>query len=88
MSVLVTTRIPDLPGDAYDQIAAQLAEPLRAADGFIAHAASSSRDGVTVTELWEARADWQRFFEANVEPNLPAGLPAPTITEVRNTILA
>jgi heme-degrading monooxygenase HmoA len=87
MSVIVTTRIPGLPGEAYDETASHLAEPLRGADGFIAHAASADIDGVVVTELWETEGDWSRFFEAHVKPNLPGTLPAPTVVEMRNTIL-
>lgn len=54
MPVMVTTRIPGLPAETYDQTAAHLAGPLRDTDGFIAHAASADAHGVTVTELWEA----------------------------------
>jgi heme-degrading monooxygenase HmoA len=87
MTVLVTTRIPSLPGEAYDQTAAALAEPLRAAPGFIAHAATVDDGGVTVTELWDASDDWRAFFEANVKPSLPDTLPPPETVELRNAIL-
>jgi heme-degrading monooxygenase HmoA len=87
MPVLVTTRIPGLPAEAYDETAAHLAGPLRGAEGFIAHAAAADSDGVTVTELWEKEADWMGFFETYVKPNLPETLPAPTMVEIRNTIL-
>ena len=87
MSAMVTTRIPGLPGEAYDQIASQLDGALRNAPGFIAHAATVDPDGITVTELWEAEANWQQFFDTYVKPNLPAGVPTPSVTNLRNTIV-
>jgi heme-degrading monooxygenase HmoA len=76
-----------MPPQAYDQTASQLAGALRAADGFIAHAATADDDGVTVTELWADAVDWQRFFDAHVKPNVPAELPPPAVVELRNTIV-
>ena len=87
MTVMVTTRIPHLPADAYDRTAAQLDEPLRQTPGFISHAAAVDDEGVTVTELWQAEEDWRRFFEQNVAPNLPATLAPPAVVELRNAIL-
>jgi hypothetical protein len=87
MPVLVTTRLQGMPPHAYDQTAIHLADALRAADGFVAHAATADDDGVTVTELWDDTADWQRFFDAHVKPNLPAELPPPSVVELRNAIV-
>jgi heme-degrading monooxygenase HmoA len=86
MAVSVTTHIPGLPGEAYDSMAAQQKEPLLAAPGFISHTATVSPDGVTVVEIWDARDDWQRFFDENIKEHLPPGLPAPTVAELRNVI--
>ena len=88
MSVIVITRIPGLPGETYDQIAGSLQDQLTAAPGFVAHAGSASSEGVTVTEIWDQESDWRRFFEANVQPNLPPGLPAPEVVAVRKLMLA
>jgi hypothetical protein len=88
MTVMVTTRIPGLPAEAYDEIASGMEGALRAAQGFMAHAGAADPDGVTVTELWEEEADWRRFFAASVEPNLPSGLPTPEVVEVRKALLA
>lgn len=86
MPVSVITHIPNLPAEAYDAIAGEQAAPLREARGFISHAAAVSPDGVTVTEVWEQRDDWQRFFDERVKPHLPPGLPAPTVAELHNVI--
>jgi hypothetical protein len=87
MTVIVTTRIPGLPAEAYDETSTHLAAPLRSASGFIAHVAQADAEGVTVTELWSEQADWQQFFDTYVKPNLPPTLPAPTVVEQRNAIL-
>jgi heme-degrading monooxygenase HmoA len=88
MPVIVTTRLEGVPPQAYDQTADHLADALRAADGFIAHAAAADGDGVvTVTELWDDAGDWQRFFDAHVKPNVPRDLPPPAVVELRNAIV-
>jgi hypothetical protein len=85
MAVLVTTHLPGLPAEAYDSIASQQAEPLRAARGFVSHAATVSAEGVTVVETWSAREDWQQFFEERVKPHLPPGV-SQTVAELHNVI--
>jgi heme-degrading monooxygenase HmoA len=87
MPVIVTTRLEGMPPQAYDQTAHHLADALRAADGFIAHAAAADDDGVTVTELWADAGDWQQFFDAHVKPNVPRDLPPPAVVELRNAIV-
>lgn len=32
------------------------------------------------------REDWRSFFDANVRPQLPPGLPEPTVEDVHNVI--
>lgn len=86
MAVSVTTHLPHLPAEAYDSIAEHQAAPLRAAPGFIAHTATVSADGVTVVETWQAREDWQRFFDDSVKPHLPPDLPPPTVAPLHNVI--
>lgn len=86
MPVIVTTRLEGMPPQAYDQTAGHLADALRTAEGFIAHAAATDEEGVTVTELWEDAGHWQRFFDTHVKPNIPSELPAPTVVELRNAI--
>jgi len=88
MSVMVTTRIPGLPAETYDGIVTSLEQTLRGATGFVAHAGLADDDGVTVIELWDEEDDWRRFFETNVQSNLPPGLPAPEIVSVRRVLLA
>jgi hypothetical protein len=86
MPVAVTTHLPSLPAVAYDAISAQQADALRAAPGFISHAAYVAEDGVTVVETWADHADWRAFFDAHVKPQLPPDLPEPTVEDVHNVI--
>lgn len=87
MLVIVTTRLEGMPTQAYDQTADHLADALRAADGFIAHAAAADGDGVTVIELWHDAGDWQHFFDVHLKPNVPHDLPPPAVVELRNAIV-
>jgi hypothetical protein len=52
----------------------------------ISHAAEITPDGVTVTEVWEARKQWERWFNASVRPHLLADAPEPTVTELHNAL--
>jgi len=53
MPISMTQHAPQMPAVAYEQIIANVGQPLRESDGFISHAAEITPDGVTVTEVWE-----------------------------------
>ncbi len=86
MPISITSTAPGMPAEAYDAAMVDVAESLRRSAGFISHAAQISRDGVTVTELWETREQWQQWFDTSVRPHLPPGTPQPTVVEVRNAL--
>jgi quinol monooxygenase YgiN len=75
-----------IPPDEYDKVAANLAGPISAAEGFLFHIAESTPDGIRVTEVWASREQAQQFYDTAVRPNLPPGVPEPTITELHTTI--
>ncbi len=79
----MTQHVPGMPAEAYDQTTAQVGDTLRGAPGFISHAGVVDADGVTVTELWETREQWQTYFDEHVKPHLPPDLPEPSFTELR-----
>jgi hypothetical protein len=56
-------------------------EPLmHSANGFMSHAGGPSpAGGMRIIEIWESKADQQKFFKENLEPNLPPGA-VPDIT--------
>ena len=86
MPISMTQRSPGMPAAAYDEIIEHLAQPLRSSEGFISHAAEITADGVTVTEVWESRGDWERWHTVSVEPHLPPNAPEPTITELHHAL--
>ncbi|HTP22411.1 MAG TPA: hypothetical protein VMJ65_22570 [Solirubrobacteraceae bacterium] len=80
----MTQHAPQRSAEAYEQIIANVGHPLRKSHGLISHAAEMTPDGVTVTEVWETREQWERWFNASVMPQLPAG--EPTVTELHNAL--
>ena len=71
----------------YDQLAAGLSEPLKAAPGFRTHAAYPVEGGFVVTEIWDNAQDHRAFFESAVKPNIPDGVPFEIqVIELRNTV--
>ena len=55
MTILMTTDMPGVDEAGYEHLAAALMTRLRAADGFITHAAGPIDGGYRVTELWNRR---------------------------------
>jgi len=56
---------------------------LRSSDGFISDAAEITADRVTVTEVWETREQWERWFNASVSHTYPPthpNRPSPSCT--------
>jgi heme-degrading monooxygenase HmoA len=86
MPITMTSHAPGMPASAYDEIIANVGEPLRHSQGFISHAAEVSPDGVTVTEVWETREQWEDWYDTSVRPHLPPGTPEPTVTELHNAL--
>jgi heme-degrading monooxygenase HmoA len=75
-----------MSAEDYDHVMADLTEPLRRSAGFISHSAVVSSDGTIVTEVWETREQWQRWFDTSVRPHLPPNAPEPTVTDLHNAL--
>ncbi len=86
MPISMTQHSPGMPAAAYDEIISYLAEPLRTSEGFISHAAEITPRGVTVTELWETREQWERWHTASVKPHLPHDAPEPIVTKLHKAL--
>lgn len=86
MPIQMTNRAPGMPAEAYDEIMRDVAEPLRRSEGFISHAAQLTDAGLTVTEVWETREQWERWFDSSVRPHLPPGAHAPTVVELHHVV--
>ena len=75
MPVLMIAEQPSLDAETYASMLKQLMPQLRSANGFISHAGGPSAAGGTrIVEIWESKADSQKFFNENLKPNLPHGV--------------
>jgi hypothetical protein len=54
--------LPRNASQAYDQIIATVGESLRQSPGFLSDVAQVSADGLTVTEVWETRDQWEQCY--------------------------
>jgi hypothetical protein len=80
MAVCLVITVPGGTLDQYDQVRAGLGEPL--GEGQIAHVAGATADGIRVVDVWESRADFDRFVQAKLgEQMARAGFPQPEIAE-------
>jgi heme-degrading monooxygenase HmoA len=80
MAVLMIADVEHLTEDMYASMVDQMMPLLRAAQGFIAHAAGPGPDGSwRIVELWESDEDGQKWFDTTVKPTLP-----PSIVPNRN----
>src|SRR5438128_668848 len=66
--------------EQYDAMHAQLAPIGADADGFIAHIAGPTQGGWHVIEVWESKADFERFAQ-RVAELMPPDAPRPHIEE-------
>ena len=75
MAVLMIGEVPNLTEEIYGGMIGQLMPTLRAAEGFMSHAAGPSPSGGwRVVETWESQENADAWFETNVRPNLPPGI--------------
>jgi len=75
MPVLMIAEQPNLDEGTYASMLEQLMPLLRSAKGFISHTGSPSpAGGIRIIEIWESRADSEKFFNENLKPNLPPGV--------------
>jgi hypothetical protein len=61
----------DMPGvtaDDYAKVLAELGGAERTAPGLVAHVAGPVDGGFRIVDVWESRADWQRFNDDHLEP--------------------
>lgn len=79
MAVVLMINIPGATQEQYDQ-ARDALDPL--GQNQISHQAGPTADGWGVVDVWESRADFDRFLEGPLGAELQrAGFPEPQITE-------
>jgi hypothetical protein len=74
----------DLPGvtqEQYDAMHAHFGPMAAEAPGFIAPIAGPTNGGWYMLEVWESKADHERFMNENVFPEMPPDAPRPSVQE-------
>lgn len=87
MPVLVTAEVAGQTQQGYEGMRGMLEGVQRTAPGFVLHAAHAVEGGWRVLEVWETKADADRFFATHVAPVLPPGIrPKRTTLELASLI--
>jgi hypothetical protein len=80
MAVCLVIDVPGATLEQYDQVRSALGDPL--GDGQTAHIAGATGGGIRVVDVWESRADFDRFVQERLgEQMARAGLSQPQIAE-------
>ena len=80
MAVCLVINVPRATLEQYDQIRRGVGEHL--GDGQISHVAGATADGICVVDVWQSRADFDRFMQEQLGEQLGrAGVPQPHIVE-------
>ena len=69
----------------YDEASRQLTELVKKQPGFVMHVAYKTADGVGVSEVWESREQYDKWFNENVKPNVPFEIKQEVI-ELHNVV--
>lgn len=80
MAVCLVISIPGGTLEQYDEVRSAVGAPL--GEGQISHTAGATADGFCVVDVWESRADFDRFMQEHLgEQLVRAGVPQPQIVE-------
>lgn len=77
----VRTDMPGMTEEQYNRMHAVLGPKGQAAPGSITHLAGPTENGWYIMEVWESKADHDRFVQEEVLPLLPPDAPAPAMQE-------
>ncbi len=71
MAVLIRHGVAGMDAAQYDEVSPALVEKLKTQPGFVLHVAFVDDGRFTVSEIWESQEQHDRWFDANVAPNIP-----------------
>lgn len=74
MAVLILSKVKGQTKEGYDSVLAAVSEHVKNADGFIFHGAHPGEGEWQVVEVWETKAQADKWFGKYVVPNLPPGI--------------
>jgi quinol monooxygenase YgiN len=87
MAVLMTAEVANQTQQGYDGMLGALSDAMRAAPGFVLHAAHPIDGGWRIIEVWESKDAANRFFATHVAPNLPQGVrPKRSVQELHSFV--
>ena len=87
MAVLISTKVKGQTQEGYDVVLTAVREVLKQAPGFIFHGAHPSDGEWLVYEVWQSKAEADKWFGDNVVPNLPKGIhPKRSYTELHSAV--
>jgi hypothetical protein len=87
MAVIVMVDVHGQTQAGYDGMAGVLFDRARQAPGFVMHSAYRVDDQWRVLEVWQSKADADRWFSAQVAPHLPPGVrPKRTLFETYSLV--
>jgi hypothetical protein len=80
MAVCLVINIPGATLEQYDNVRAAVSDPL--GEGQISHVAGATAEGICVVDVWDSRADFDRFMAERLGEQLARfGFPEPQIAE-------
>lgn len=89
MAVLISTTVKGQTQEGYDSVLSAVRDLIKVAPGFILHCAHPTEGGWMVYEVWESKADADRWFGKYVVPNLPQGIhPKRSYQELHSVVTA
>jgi len=89
MAIEMRVEIPGMTAEQYEGMIGHVGEALRAAPGFLSHAAGPVEGGWRVAELWESQDSWEVFVRQVIQPAAEAaGMPPlhPQVVPVSNIL--
>ena len=89
MTVIVVVDVQGQTEAGYDGMLQALADPIRQAEGFVLHSAYRVDGQWRVVEVWQSKADADRFFAKQIAPHLPPGVrPKRAVHEAHSLVTA
>lgn len=89
MAVIAMVDVHGQTQEGYDGMASVLFERVKQAPGFVMHSAYQVDGAWRVLEVWQTKADADRFFAQQVAPHLPPGVrPKRTLFEAYSLVTA
>jgi hypothetical protein len=77
----IRTVFAGMTQEQYDAMHAEFAPLASSAPGFVAHIAGPTEGGWYLTEVWDSKADHERFMQQHVFPKMPPDAPRPSMEE-------